>query len=127
MAPPVFATLAVGSEVRVGSALRRVTRLAGHAARPLLRLDGCERREDAEALTGSDLFVAREHLGELEEDEWWAEDLQSSNGTFISTAGAPLPDSPIPPGQRIEFAPGDRVYVGAWTRLVIRKATSDEQ
>ena len=57
---------------------------------------------------------------------WWAEDLQSSNGTFIGPAGAPLPTQPITPGQRVEFAPGDRIYLGAWTRIVVRKATPDE-
>jgi hypothetical protein len=77
---------------------------------------------------GADHGVSRRHA-QLTTDgqRWWAEDLQSSNGTFISPAGAPLPDNPIPPGQRIEFAPGDRVYVGAWTRIVVRKATPDEQ
>ena len=72
----VFATLELGSEVRVGPELRRVTRLAGHPARPLMRLEGCERREDAEALTGTELMVARVAAPELEDDEWWAEDLE---------------------------------------------------
>jgi hypothetical protein len=76
---------------------------------------------------GSDHGVSRRHA-QLTTDgqRWWAEDLQSSNGTFISPAGAPLPGAPIPAGQRIEFQPGDRVFVGAWTRVVVRKATSDE-
>jgi hypothetical protein len=77
---------------------------------------------------GADHGVSRRHA-QLTTDgqRWWAEDLQSSNGTFVSPAGAPLPDNPIPAGQRIEFAPGDRLYVGAWTRIVVRKATPDEQ
>ena len=66
----------VGSEVQVGGTLRRVTRLAGHSARPIMRLEGCDRREDAEALTGSELMVARADVAELEPDEWWAEDLE---------------------------------------------------
>lgn len=72
----VFAALELGSEVRVGSKLRRVTRLAGHPARPLMRVEGCERREDAEALTGTELLVARDGTPELDDDEWWAEDLE---------------------------------------------------
>ena len=72
----VIAVVQVGSEVQVGGALRRVTRLAGHAARPIMRLEGCDRREDAEALTGSELMVARADVAELEPDEWWAEDLE---------------------------------------------------
>ena len=57
---------------------------------------------------------------------WWVEDLQSANGTFVGKAGAPLPAAPIPAGQRIELAEDDRVYVGAWTRLVVRRATAEE-
>ena len=59
---------------------------------------------------------------------WWVEDLQSSNGTYVgpgerSAARA----TPVPPGQRRELAEDDRVYVGAWTRLVVRRATPEEQ
>ena len=76
VAEHVFVALELGSEVRVGSELRRVARLAGHPARPLMRLEGCERREDAEALRGSELMVARTAARELDEDEWWAADLE---------------------------------------------------
>jgi 16S rRNA processing protein RimM len=72
----VIARVQVGSEVQVAGTPRRVTRLAGHAARPILRLEGCVRREDAEALNGSELMVARADVPELEPDEWWAEDLE---------------------------------------------------
>ena len=72
----VLAVVQVGSSVRVGDTVRQVTRVAGHAARPIIRLEGCERREDAEALTGSELMVARADVAELEPDEWWAEDLE---------------------------------------------------
>jgi hypothetical protein len=58
---------------------------------------------------------------------WWVEDLQSSNGTYVGPSSGPLPTDPIPPGQRHELGADDRIYVGAWTRLVIRPATPDEQ
>lgn len=77
---------------------------------------------------GADNGVSRRHA-QLTTDgqRWWAEDLQSSNGTYIGAAGAPIPTVPIPAGQRTEFVPGDRIYLGAWTRIVVRKATPDEQ
>ena len=28
---------------------------------------------------------------------------------------------------RVELNPGQRIYVGAWTRIVVRKATDDEK
>lgn len=77
---------------------------------------------------GADHGVSRRHA-QLTTDgqRWWVEDLQSSNGTFVGPAGAPLPTDPIPAGQRVEFLPGDRIYLGAWTRIVVRQATDDER
>ncbi|MCW2849170.1 MAG: domain containing protein [Marmoricola sp.] len=58
---------------------------------------------------------------------WWVEDLQSSNGTYVGPASGPLPETPLPPGQRRELGDDDRVYLGTWTRLVVRRATPEEQ
>jgi hypothetical protein len=76
---------------------------------------------------GADSGVSRRHA-QLTTDgqRWWIEDLQSSNGTYVGQAGAPLPTMPLPPGQKQEFTSGDRVYLGAWTRIVVRRATPDE-
>jgi FHA domain/Double zinc ribbon len=57
---------------------------------------------------------------------WWVEDLDSANGTFVGPATGPLPDNPVTVGVKQELKPGDRVYVGAWTRIVVRRATEDE-
>ncbi|MGB7961675.1 MAG: FHA domain-containing protein [Propionicimonas sp.] len=57
---------------------------------------------------------------------WWIEDLESANGTFVGSSAGPLPAMPIPRG-RTELPEDHRVYVGAWTRIVIRRATHDEQ
>jgi hypothetical protein len=54
------------------------------------------------------------------------EDLESSNGTFVAAASDPLPEEPIPVGVKRELDPDDRIYLGAWTRIVIRQATEDE-
>jgi FHA domain-containing protein/zinc ribbon protein len=58
---------------------------------------------------------------------WWVEDLDSANGTFVGRAGGGLPEDPVPTGTRRELGPDDRIYVGGWTRLVIRAATDDER
>ena len=58
---------------------------------------------------------------------WWVEDLDSANGTFVAPATGPLPSDPIPVGVKHELAADDRIYVGAWTRIVIRRATEDEK
>ena len=58
---------------------------------------------------------------------WWVEDLDSSNGTYVAGAAEGLPARPIPVGQRRELDPDDRIYLGAWSRLVIRRATDEER
>ncbi|MFW6598429.1 FHA domain-containing protein [Propionibacteriaceae bacterium Y2011] len=57
---------------------------------------------------------------------WFVEDLDSSNGTYVAGAAEGLPKSPIRVGQRHELEPDDRIYLGAWTRLVIRRATPED-
>jgi 16S rRNA processing protein RimM len=73
---PVPALLADDIDVRVGDSQLHVERLAGHARAPILRLEGCTERADAEALRGREILVARTRAPELEEDEWWAADLE---------------------------------------------------
>jgi len=76
VADPVAGLLEVGVEVEVDGSTRRVQRLAGHARRVIVRLEGCASREAAEALRGEELRVARAGAPELEDDEWWAADLE---------------------------------------------------
>jgi 16S rRNA processing protein RimM len=50
----------------------RIERRAGTAEKPIVRLEGCSSREDAEALRGAELLVP---AAPLEDDEYWAADL----------------------------------------------------
>jgi len=74
-----------------------------------------------------DSSVSRRHA-QLTTDgqRWWVEDLDSANGTFVAAASDPLPTEPIASGQRREIGGGDRVWVGGWTRLVLREALPGE-
>jgi len=76
---------------------------------------------------GEDTGVSRRHA-QLTTDgsRFWVEDLESANGTFVARSGGPLPKDPIALSSKHELDPDDRVYVGAWTRLVVRLATEDE-
>jgi hypothetical protein len=75
----------------------------------------------------SDPGVSRRHA-QLTTDgtRWFVEDLGSSNGTFVGPAAGPLPDHAISVGPKTELDDDDRLYVGAWTRVVVRRATPDE-
>lgn len=75
----------------------------------------------------SDNGISRRHA-QLTTDgtRWWVEDLGSSNGTYVGGSVGALPSSPVPVGQKKEIASDDRIYVGAWTRIVVRRATDGE-
>ncbi|WP_256795795.1 FHA domain-containing protein [Terrabacter sp. Ter38] len=75
----------------------------------------------------SDPGVSRRHA-QLTTDgsRWFVEDLGSSNGTFVGPASGPLPRRAIAVGPKTELGDDDRLYVGAWTRVVVRRATPDE-
>jgi 16S rRNA processing protein RimM len=68
--------LAPGTVVLLGGVMRRLERRAGHERRLIVRLEGVVGREQAQALRGQRLLVDREHAPALEEQEWWAQDLE---------------------------------------------------
>lgn len=76
---------------------------------------------------GADTGISRRQA-QLTTDQkrWFVEDLDSANGTFVGPAAGPLPDEPLTPGRRHELEASDRIYVGAWTRIVLRHATAEE-
>ena len=76
--------LTEGAMVVVGGSERRVERVAGTAAAPLVRLEGVADREAAAALTGERLELAGE-APPLEAGEWLADDLV---GCEVPGAGA---------------------------------------
>lgn len=76
---------------------------------------------------GVDNGVSRRHA-QLTTDgtRWWVEDLASSNGTYIGDSLGDLPTTSIPTGQKREVDADDRIYVGSWTRIVLRPSSDDE-
>jgi len=76
---------------------------------------------------GADNGVSRRHA-QLTSDgtRWWVEDLASSNGTFIGEAAEPPPSTPIPVGVKREVGPDARLYLGSWTRIVLRLSVEGE-
>jgi 16S rRNA processing protein RimM len=67
--------LVLGTAVGVGELTATIERLAGTAARPIVRLSICNNRGEAEALRGSELSVVQADAPPLGPDEYRAEEL----------------------------------------------------
>lgn len=72
---PEAGLLALGMSVRIGETPTEIERLAGTAAKPIVRVTICRSREAADAIRGEPVWIAREDAPPLEEDEYWAEDI----------------------------------------------------
>jgi 16S rRNA processing protein RimM len=68
--------LLLGGVVTVGGRAATISRRAGTDRHPIVRLDGVEGRDAAEALRGMDLTVPAEQAPALEDGEWWAHELE---------------------------------------------------
>jgi 16S rRNA processing protein RimM len=72
---PNVELLDAASSVLIDDRELEITRVAGTARSPILRVADHEDREAAESLRGKDLLVPRDLAPALGPDEWWAEDL----------------------------------------------------
>ncbi|MEP6952644.1 MAG: ribosome maturation factor RimM [Solirubrobacteraceae bacterium] len=73
---PRSALLPLGGTVVIGGAPLEIVRRSGTDERPILRLAGHNGREAIEALRGQELRVARTDAPPLQDEEWYAEDLE---------------------------------------------------
>jgi len=121
---PAWFEVQSSDEACPSPAVPDIVRISGKA---LIGRYSASRRIVPDVDCGADSGVSRRHA-EFSTDgrRWWVEDLGSSNGTYVGPASGPLPSVPIPAGQRVEVDDDDRIYVGAWTRLVVRPATASE-
>jgi 16S rRNA processing protein RimM len=71
--PPLLRS---GAWVSVAGGRRKIVRRAGTDRDPIIALEGCPSRSEAEALRGHELWTARSEAPPLGEDEWWAEELE---------------------------------------------------
>jgi 16S rRNA processing protein RimM len=76
VAQPTSELLVDGATVHVRGDQRRIVRRAGFDAKPIVRLDGSTDRDAALELRGAEILVARETAPQLDDDEWWAKDLE---------------------------------------------------
>jgi 16S rRNA processing protein RimM len=81
--------LTVGTSVTVAGRSAEIVRRAGTDRRPIVRLDGVDDREGADALRGMTLTVEEIEAPALGEGEWWAHELEGctvvDGGRLIGT------------------------------------------
>ena len=65
-----------GARLSVAGRWRTVARRSGTEARPIVRLQDCSARGQAESLRGQPLLAARADTPPLAEGEWWVEELE---------------------------------------------------
>ena len=97
--------------------------LSNHTA--LIGRSSASRGLRPEVALDADTGVSRRHAQFVRDgDSLTVVDLSSTNGTYVVTAESE-PDDATPamvPGVPTELRDGDRVYVGAWTRLTVRSS-----
>jgi len=83
--------LLLGTSVIVAGRSVEIVRRAGTEQRPIVRLDGVDDREGADALRGMALTVAALEAPALKQGEWWAHELEGCTVTdgehLIGTVG----------------------------------------
>jgi 16S rRNA processing protein RimM len=81
--------LTVGTSVTVAGRSAEIVRRAGTDRRPIVRLEGVDDREGADALRGMTLNVEEIEAPALGEGEWWAHELEGctvvDGGRLIGT------------------------------------------
>ncbi len=68
--------LILGATVSVAGRTAEIVRRAGTEKHPIVRIEGVDSREGAEALRGQELTVDSRLAPKLEEGEWWAHELE---------------------------------------------------
>jgi 16S rRNA processing protein RimM len=100
--------LTLGTDVSVGATSTVIVRRAGTDRHPIVRLEGVDDREGAEALRGSELSVEPRDAPVLGEGEWWAHELEgctvADQGTLLGTVTRLLE---LPSCEALEVLPAE--------------------
>ena len=75
---PDASLLVLGATVTLAGRERAIVRRAGTDRRPIIRVEGCDDRDGADALRGQQLHIDSGPRPALGPDEWWAEELEGA-------------------------------------------------
>jgi 16S rRNA processing protein RimM len=119
--------LELGNAVRIGGLETEIERLSGTDDRPIVRVALAASREAVEALRGQDLTVPRSVAPPLEDDEWYASDLEGLRVVDGTTpVGVVTKLLPLPSCEVLEVArPDGRELLVPLVRDAVRAVDLD--
>ena len=123
VAPEWYALKGTLAEAPLPPTTTSTVPIAGHTA--LIGRTSQSRGVRPEITLDGDTGVSRRHAQFVRDgDNLSVVDLSSTNGTYVVYEGEiPTGDTPaVAPGVSTAIDDGDSVYLGAWTRLTVRKA-----
>ena len=122
--------LVAGTRVTLHGDERAIVRRAGTDARPILRLEGIDSREEIEALRGGELIVAGADVPQLQEGEWWAHELEGcevfDSGVHVGTVRRML-ELPSCEALEVDRAGGGEQLLVPMVKAAIRAVEPDRR
>jgi 16S rRNA processing protein RimM len=118
--------LRVGVAVTLAERTAAIVRLAGTEQRPIVRVEGIEDRNSAEALRGTDLLVEDTDAPALGENEWWAHELEGCevrDGERLLGAVIRLLELPSCEALEVRAADGGAIVLVPMVKDAIRSVT----
>lgn len=122
--------LAIGANVIVAGRTVAIVRRAGTDRRPIVRLEGVEDRDAAEALRGLPLAVPELQAPALAEGEWWAHELEGcdvADGERLLGTVSRLIELPSCEALEVERAGGGERLLVPMVKDAIRRVAPGER
>jgi 16S rRNA processing protein RimM len=121
--------LTVGTSVTVAGRSAEIVRRAGTDRRPIVRLEGVDDREGADALRGMALTVEEIEAPALGEGEWWAHELEGctvvDGGRLIGTVQRMI-ELPSCEALEVRREQGEELLLVPMVRDAIRRVVVSE-
>jgi 16S rRNA processing protein RimM len=119
-----------GASVIVAGRTAAITRRAGTDRRPIVRLEGVEDRDAAEALRGQPLAVPEAQVPALADGEWWAHELEGchvADGERLLGTVSRLVELPSCEALEVERVDGGEHLLVPMVKDAIRRVAPSER
>ena len=127
---PRIRLLTLGATATVADQMTKIVRRAGTDVRPIVRLEGIDDRNAAEALRGVELLISGGDAPALGEEEWWAHELEGCevlDGEQLLGTVSKLIELPSCEALEVIPAGGGEVVLVPLIRDAIRSVTPEQR